>query len=252
MSGEADYEKSLFLPDPHPPFHDPEAWATALAFARHFKPDRVFLLGDFLDFYQLSRFDRDPERVGHLQADLDCAHQLLKEVRKSAKDAPIQYLQGNHEDRLRRFLWTKAAELSGLRDLDIRRLLRLSDLGIRYVEEPFIRYRSCVVKHGDIVRLRSGYTATGELDRTGLSGVSGHTHRLGHIYRRNAAGAFTWLEAGCLCQLDPQHWARRPAVTDWMHGLAYGEFRKEGRRFVLHTLPIIKGRVNYGGKEIGA
>jgi hypothetical protein len=250
LSGKAKgpYERHAFLADPHAPYHDEEAYSVALAFLRVFQPDRTWLLGDFLDFYQLSRFDKNPSRALELQGDIDAAHGLLARVREAVPNSRTTLIRGNHEDRLRRFLWTRAAELSGLRALDVPTLLGLPDLEIEYVESGQIRVADFVIKHGDIVRARAGNTANGELDRAGLSGVSGHTHRLGQVFRRTLSGSTTWIEAGCLCDLQPEYLMGN--VADWQHGLAYGYMERSGNRFVTHTLPIVNGRCIYDGQEI--
>ena len=244
------YERHAFISDPHAPFQDEAACAVTMAFLRVFRPHHLWFLGDTIDFYALSRFDRDPTRALQLQVEIDEAHALLRRFRQAAPEARATLLRGNHEDRLRRYLWTKAAELSGLRGLDVPSLLGLKTLGIDYVESGQVRAADLVIKHGNLVRSRSGYTATGELDKAGLSGVSGHTHRLAQVYRRNEAGTYTWVEAGCLCDLQPQY--LEGAVADWTHGIAYGHLERAGNRFIIHTLPIVNGRVIYDGREITA
>lgn len=220
-----------------------------MAFVEAFQPDRTWLLGDVLDFYQLSNFEQDPQRALCLQSDIDCAHGLLERLRAAAPNSRTVLIRGNHEDRLRRFLWSsRNPALSSLRGLSVPELLGLGELGIGYEESGRVRVGDFVIKHGDIVRPRSGYTATGELDRAGMSGVSGHTHRLGQVYRRNLSGSTTWVEAGCLCDLQPEY--LRGNVADWQHGLAYAYMERDGNRFVTHTLPIVNGRCIFNGKEI--
>ena len=253
MSGKAQspYERHVFVPDPHPPFHSEEACAVAVAFIREYRPDRVWFLGDILDFYQLSHFEQDPRRALDLQDDIDCARSLLARFREAAPDARAVLIRGNHEDRLRRFLWTaKNPALSSLRGLDVPALLGLDKLGIEYAERGRVRIADFVIKHGDIVRPKAGYTAHGELEREGLSGVSGHTHRLGQVCLTTTRGPTGWAEAGCLCDLDPPY--LRGATANWQHGLAYAYMERNGNRFVNHTLPIVNGRCIFNGREISA
>ncbi len=247
---DADYRRDCYLPDLHSPYHDERAVALACAFLRRFKPHRVVLLGDAIDFYQLSRFEKNPARVGELQGDLDATHALLRRIQRAAPQAEWWLLRGNHEDRLRRWLWTDGAKAAKLRCLQLPELLQLRALGIRWVEAGQVRMGDFLVKHGHIVRARSGYTATGEMDRAGLSGVSAHTHRMGQVVRRTMAGAVTWLEAGCLCDLEPEYLLGN--VADWAHGLVYGYHKRGARRFVTHLLPFIAGKVVFEGKEIAA
>ena len=238
----------VYLPDPHGVFQDDEAVACAMAFTRSHRPDLVVVGGDVVDFYQLSKFDKDPRRALDLQKDLDAGEAFIAGVRKAAPHARIIYLQGNHEHRLTRWLWGKGAELLNLRGMNVPSLLNLRHYGVQYVEEGVKVIGSLTFKHGTAVRSRAGYTATAELEREGTSGCSGHTHRIGEVSKTNRGGTYKWVESGCLCQLTPEY--MRGQVPDWQHGLAYGAFA--GRRFSLHTAHIIDGKTMYGDKVVSA
>lgn len=245
-------ERVVFIPDIHAPYIDAKAFATALAFLRHFKPTTIFVIGDVIDFYQLSKFNKNPSRIMELQSDIDQAQWALRQIRRTNKEAKIYLIKGNHEERLKKFLWSRAAELVSLRDLTVPHLLNVADedINMEYVEEGSMMFHGMLIKHGNVVRARSGYTATGELEKAWISGVSGHTHRLSQIFKTNYAGMFTWVECGCVCKLDPEY--AEGQVTDWQHGLAYGFFRTDKISFEVHTVPIIDGKIRYGGLEISA
>lgn len=244
------YERTAFVPDLHAPhIHEP-AFACALAFLRLFKPHHVFVMGDVVDFYQVSRFDKDPLRINDLQPDIDCGHGGLRRIRvASGRDCIIDYLEGNHETRMQRALRSNMPALASLRNLRIPELLNLRELDINYVPSGMKMHHGFLVKHGNIVANKSGYTAMRELDKSGISGISAHTHRLGQVFRTNYGGMYTWLESGCLCDDNPEYIS---GVPDWQHGMAYGYWRTGDERFTVHTLPIINGRAVYGGREVGA
>lgn len=207
-------------------------------------------MGDLLDFYQLSRFDRNPERTRNLQGELDEAADLLGQIRRAAPTARLVLLQGNHEYRLRKYLWQQAPELSGLRSLKIDELLSMAKLRIEYIESGFLRFRALAVKHGNAIRSKSGFTATAELERLGVSGVSAHSHRAGQVYRSNVSGMYSWTECGCLCDLSPEYMEGQ--VPDWQHALAYGTHETGGHRFEIHLAPIIGGKILFAGREVAA
>lgn len=246
------FDKLAFIPDVHVPYQDKRALNAALKFVQYYKPDTVFLLGDVLDMYGLARFDnKDPEKIGKLHEEIDEAQKLLTDIRDVSGKSDVYYIQGNHEYRLQKYIRNNAPELHGFNQIQLENLLGLDDLNITYVPEGRMEYYGMLVKHGEKVRSRSGYTATGELESTGISGISGHTHRLAQVYKTNRAGMFTWVEAGCVCDLNPEYMEGR--IADWQHGMAYGTFTKDrDRRFELHTLPIIHGKVVFEGKEIKA
>ena len=81
------YIKTLFIPDMHCPYQDKIALKAMYSFMDWWKPEDIVLLGDLVDFYAISRFNKDPERALKLQEELDQAVKVLKEIRKHAKNA---------------------------------------------------------------------------------------------------------------------------------------------------------------------
>lgn len=241
------------LPDSHGYLIDWQAAEAALAFVRYYRPVRIFLLGDHVDFASISRFDKSPSDIARMGEDLEACSKFLRLVRESAPDARISYRKGNHEARFARFLWKhqEIAALLNAKGMDLPNLLGLGELNIEWVDSGTEEATpALIVKHGHVVRARSGYTASGELDRNGISGISGHTHRLGQVYKRSRAGMLTWVESGCLCQYDPDYMEGQ--TSDWQQGLSFGTIALRGGGFSVHTAPIIKGRVKAGSVDIGA
>jgi hypothetical protein len=211
------------------------------------KPEIVVILGDLIDFYAISRFSRDPARVLKLQEELDEGVLVLENIRKHAPKAKMTFLRGNHEDRLKKYLWANAQELSGLRALRLEELLQFDRLKISYNDKNQIKYRGIIIKHGSIVRKFAGYTAKGEFEKNGMSGVSGHSHRLAQYRHTNELDNFIWTEAGCLCKLDADY--LEGCVANWQQGFAIGYFKENSKRFLIETVPIVSQKAMYGGKE---
>lgn len=240
------YEKSLFLSDIHAPYEDDKSMKVVREFSEWFKPQKVFILGDLVDFYQLSRFSKDPKRMDHLQDDIDCARACLEQIRTANPKATIWLFEGNHETRLRRWLWDHP-EISSLRSLTIHELLTLHQYDVHWVpgNDRFIHH-GIYLEHGDVIRQQSAYTARAMLDRRGVSGLSGHTHRMGSHYLTNMGGDFVWIENGCLCSRSPEY-AKSP---NWQNGFSVGYFRDE--RFTLSQICIPDGKAVFAGKEFGS
>lgn len=252
------------FPDTHGIFGDDEAIACALHLSRRVKPEIVILLGDHVDFYALSRFDKDPRRLLNLQEDLDAGHAFVKKVRRAHPNARIIYLEGNHENRLQRWLHGTAPQATALKErlakgrrgsrrqlLSLPYLLGLGELGVQYVDGGSKSLGGITFKHGNLVRSEAGATAMAEMKKEGTSGCSGHTHRIGHASKTNRAGVFGWWESGCLCGLTPDYMAGQ--VPDWQHGMTYGAFAS-GRsgRFYMTTAHIIAGKTMHGDKVVSA
>jgi UDP-2,3-diacylglucosamine pyrophosphatase LpxH len=89
------YQKALFVPDIHAPFHDKKWLASLLLFIKFFKPKTVFIMGDVIDFYAISRFVRNPLRALKLQEEIDSAIDVMRQIRNVAKDAKIILIRGN-------------------------------------------------------------------------------------------------------------------------------------------------------------
>jgi hypothetical protein len=109
-------------------------------------------------------------------------------------------------------------------------------------------FHGFLVKHGNVVRTRSGYSATGELEKTGVSGISGHTHRMSQVFKSHYGGMYTWAELGCGCKLDAEYLEGQ--VADWQHGIGWGYFKKGDDNFTIHVAPIIKGKLIFDGEYV--
>lgn len=165
------YEKYVIIPDYHAPYEDFRALHAVYDFIGDYKPDHVIMLGDHVDFYALSKFDKNPERILSLQEELDVLHYHLNELRKVHK-GPITYMRGNHEFRLIKYL-QKNPEISSLRNFSsIPKFLDLNKYGIEFTINKMIH--GVLFKHGDLVRKHSAYTAKGEFENEGTSGISAH------------------------------------------------------------------------------
>lgn len=242
------YERFVCIPDVHGEEVDERAFGCAVNFCKVYRPHVVFILGDFVDFPTVSKFPRSPEGGQKLQMELDTCKDLLKRIRVANSKAKIYYIRGNHEYRLDKYLWTRAAELWPLKCLRVPELLDFKEYGIQYVEEGRIRYRNVMIIHGDKVAQKSGYTAHRELQDHWMSGISGHTHRLAVVSHTSASGRYQWIESGCLCKLNPDY--AEGKTFNWQQGLSWGEFTEKGERFKAQAEQILNGKLRWQGQDI--
>lgn len=89
------YERTVFLSDLHIPFQDHRAVDLTMDFIKWFEPSYIFIVGDLLDFYALSFYDKNPERANKLQDELDGGYEFLRKLRDDNKKATIKFLGGN-------------------------------------------------------------------------------------------------------------------------------------------------------------
>ena len=229
--------------DFHVPYQDVGAVASFIKLVRALKPDRVILNGDIADFFGLSRFNIEKERIDSLQAEIDEANALRRSVRKAAPDAVLMEGEGNHDSRLVTFVRQKAKEIASLRDLQPRRQFMWDELEIKPFAGCGIRLRpDYLVKHGTLVRGEAGASAKAEHMASGISGVSGHVHRLA-TYRKAGYVPRQWTEGGCLCRLDPDYIVGAP---NWTQGCVVVELARES--FATYEVPYIDGKLRFGGK----
>lgn len=244
----AGVEKHVNIGDTHGVFVEQEVWKAVLDFIRDFKPDQINLLGDIIDFYDVSRFDKNPMRRVVLGREIDFTKDvILAELRRAAPKARIVWVEGNHENRLTRYLWSRAPELASLPNLDMTQLFALQKLKIEYQMDP-IPVGNVNMMHGHMVRKHSAYTAKAMLDDMGKSVIHNHTHRLGAHYKTDHGGAHVAFENGCLCTMDMEYVSGKP---NWQHGFSVGWVLPNGN-FHFEQVAVIDGGFIFGGKFYGA
>jgi hypothetical protein len=213
----------VFPTDEHRPYQDDRAVELAMQIASDFHPELRVCGSDGVDFFAISDFDADPSRKTYdsLQRELDAWKTGQRAWADATPGARKVYLPGNHEDRLRRYLWNHP-EIAGLEALALPQLLDFAGLGIEYDNQPYemselVLFDQVVIRHGKRVRRLSGASATAELadERHAISVVMGHTHRGATVYTTTRSGVRLAQESFCLCQLNPGYVAH----PDWQQGL---------------------------------
>jgi len=238
------HKKQAVINDLHAPFHDKQAVKVCFAVIKAIQPQEIDIAGDLLDFYQLSKFDKNPIQIGTIQEHINIGRDLLVELRDANPDADIYFHVGNHCDRLRRYLWSIAKELAGLDCLDLKELLDLAKLKIKLVdyEEGRVVNGIFSVSHGSIASIHSAFTAKRTFEKQGGNGIVGHSHRGGSFYKTDKFGTHGYWENFCLCELEPDY-IKHP---NWQHGFTIVNYI--GDRFFVEQIPIVKGKCVYGGK----
>lgn len=249
--------KAVVYGDTHVPFHDTAAVRVVQAIAQDVKPDVLLNVGDVVDCWQISRFDKNPNRRDTLQDNIDEARQHLAEMAQVVPNARRVLLEGNHENRLSRTiagLEGVQRQLATLRifqqSLTWPTLLDLDAIGFEWVDTREQSKTSIlpklITKHGTIVRKDSGATAKGEHEKYGRSGLSGHTHRLGHFMRRDSNGVASWLETGCTCSLEPEY----GTDFNWQQGCVVITWSADRRLMQPELISIRDGSALWRDKEV--
>jgi predicted phosphodiesterase len=242
-----DTETLVSLSDLHVPYHNEDLVDSAIRLIRKLKPHNVVLNGDIADFFELSRFCQDRNRDEEVQADIDVANTIRERVRKAAPDARLIENEGNHDNRIHSYLMGKAPALRSIRELERSRLFKYKDNEIQWFPGAGFRIRPhFLVKHGTMVRGEAGASAKAEQAASGLSGISGHTHRLAP-YRKEGYSRRLWWEQGCLCSLEPDYIVGAP---NWTNGIVVAQFSTKSDAFVVEPVEADGDQLVYGGRRI--
>jgi hypothetical protein len=247
------------------PTHDPEAIDVALALLREIRPDRVVLVGDNLDLPELGKYRLSPAFQQTTQAAIDYATTLLARLRATTC-GPIDWLAGNHEERLQHWLMDNARAAFGLRQgaspdgwpvLSVPHLCRLTEHGVTYhpgypASDVWLTDNLKVI-HGDRVKSR-GSTAHKYLDEQKVSVIYGHVHRT----REDIDGPAEIMAAspGCLARIDGAVPSTRQGLDldgrplhraeDWQQGLGVVTIHADGWQY--EHARISGGRAWWRGK----
>jgi len=187
---------AINIPDCHIPWHSASSWDLLMSIGGDLQKsagvDEVNIMGDFLDFYWCSLHPRLPEAMSMTETMKDEIGQgieKLEEIRSTFPTATINFIEGNHEYRLMRWLTKKAPELFDM--ITLPDLLEFKRLNIRY--HPFGKNQlvSCL---GTDYMLRhqpwssSKHCAATSAHAKHISLGFGHTHRTQSYSSKDALG----------------------------------------------------------------
>jgi predicted phosphodiesterase len=234
--------KIAVLSDIHIPYHDRVAVVTALKHAKRSGADTVLLNGDTVDFFSISRWEKDP-RKRNLGREIKTAREFIRTVRELFPKARIIFKVGNHEDRWESYLSVKAPELLSMEEFQLDAVLELNKCGVEYVAEcrP-IRLGRLNVMHGHEYKFAISNpvnAARGLFLRAKAYAMCGHFHQKSEHSENNVEGKSiaTW-STGCLCDMHPDY----APLNNWTHGFAMVHVFSDGK-FEVQNHKISGGKV---------
>jgi predicted phosphodiesterase len=241
---EIDVARLLVLSDVHLPYHDATAIEAALRYGESFKPQAILLNGDLLDFYALSRFDKNPTmpKVSH---ELECGRQFWNHLRARFPRAKLYFKLGNHDERFTNYIYQAAPLLADIPGI------------VNGWEEPCGIHANKVTVIGDQRPVMAGKLmilhghekgkgmlspvnpARGAFMRLLTSVLEGHSHRQSeHDERTGADEMIVCRSTGCLCGLKPDY----AKFNKWSHGAATVNVERSGD-YRVNLFRIIDGKV---------
>lgn len=248
-----DLEGVVWISDVHAPYEDKDAIGLVCDVIEWLQPVHVVSLGDFADLHNVSRHIKDPSMRMPVAREIQLAGECRQRIDDACTRAGTRHKTvtlGNHEDRLRKYIAERAAELDGL-------LPSISDM------LGFPRAGWHVVPYGEVHQIGNAFI-THDLDRAGkyahehsrveMGGatVIGHTHRqslsVGGTYAagRHFAGMFGWLG-------DQQYaqYFKKPLRAHWQLGFGVGWLDPVTGYITNQLVPIVDGRCVVAGRVFG-
>lgn len=218
VSSRPDGTRLVAISDTQYPFVDQPLLEAVNRFISDFQPNDLVYNGDILDMYEISEFDKRPQRAFNIEAEEAWARDLLAKHAALSPGAQQFWVDGNHEERLTRYIWKHAGPISN-HVKTLPEVLGLDKLGAAYV--PYgkhVDYLSFVFTHGETATKTA---AAANLEAYRSSGVSGHTHRMSSASRTDMKRkSHTWFEMGHLCRDDLEYMKSHP---NWQAGFLWGE-----------------------------
>lgn len=228
--------------DVHLPYHDQEAVEIMLERAIEVKAKTLLMAGDWMDMYQVSRFQKDP-RLRNVKEEIAMFNELVSEIRRVLPDTKIIFKVGNHEKRFDDYLMSNAAALYDIEELRLAEVLKLKAQGIDLVESMRVmRFRSLNLIHGHeyVFSISNPVNpARGLFTRAKKSTMCFHHHRSSEHTETTITGdVITCWSVGCLCDLKPEYMP----LNSWNLGFAeiYGDdnggYHVSNRRIIDYRL----------------
>jgi hypothetical protein len=256
----------VFVGDQQAPYQDQNLHRLFCEWLEHNQPDEGVLIGDTLDFPDISRHNDNPEWHVSAQECIDSGYLMLREYVQSSDQTRWTKLIGNHDERIRTRLINYQTRLAGLRRakvpgeqpeetvFHISNLLRLDELGIKVID-PRGNYDQAqynlsphlAAVHGWKVRQGAGASALATLDHCGYSVVHGHTHRQAIVHKTaydidGTSRVLAAVETGCMCKVEKG--LGYTPLPDWQNGFATASIWPDGT-FKLEVATYTDGTLFY-------
>jgi predicted phosphodiesterase len=239
----------LIIPDLHIPFHCPKYLKLVTKILKHLRPNGIVQLGDALDFWQLSTYDKDPARKNTIGDDIAEWNAVIGQwMALLPRNGEIHLLEGNHEFRLHRYVARHARDLHEIVRplpslLNIKERNAASSITVKW--HPYTKWSSCRI--GDCTLLHGFYfnahVAATNLAKYRTNVICGHTHRLQHV----ADGVHYSVTLGHAS--DEIQTAHQPTPTGWTQALAILTVDDAGKTGV-EVITVNQGKAVVRGKSL--
>lgn len=226
--------KVLCLYDVHVPYHDPKALHCAINEGVRRKCDTIFLGGDIVDAYEISRFEKSKYKRSWKE-EIQLTKQFFSFLRFKFPNARIYYLFGNHCLRYQAYIRKNASALEGIDVFEFANLFDFEKFGITEIDpSSTAKYLSLNMLHGHEFGgsvFSPVNVARGLYMRAKTSAMCGHSHQTSEHTETDMNGKLTtcW-SVGCLSELRPDY----SKYAKYNHGFAIIEGKGKDKYHVTN------------------
>jgi UDP-2,3-diacylglucosamine pyrophosphatase LpxH len=183
------------------------ALTCAIKHLREEQIDCLILNGDIMDFYSISRHEKEKD-LRDFAKEIEMGRNFLQKIRDLFPTIPIYYKMGNHENRWQRYLNDQAEEFAQLHEMQFEQFFRLDKLGMIYVPDwQGIEVANLLVLHGHEIMAGGMNPSQSTFNKTFCDTLIGHVHRTTSTIKKNGFKEyFHTYSTGCLTQLSPKYY----------------------------------------------
>lgn len=233
------YKKALIIADLHSRFYDKVALNIAINDGIKHNCDCVIIDGDYMDFYQMSRFDKTTSVIEQFHNEREWGIDTLEMLQGAFGKVFLK--KGNHDIRREKKLQDFEALFPEIADLTTYdNYLFYEGSNTEIIEDyRYIIFGKLNIIHGHEFQGGGGiHAAWNRLNKAFDNILSAHSHKAQSVVKKALNGDLygSW-SLGCLCSLNPRY----NPINDWSQGYAIVE-KDESGDFSVENRVIHKGK----------
>lgn len=217
-----------------------DAFLILLQLCEKLKPEYIVNNGDAFDGASVSRFPRlGWEPVPSVLEELKSTKSALEKIKNASPGSKPLWFIGNHEQRLSNYLSNNAAMFEGMEGFKIED---------HFKDWPFYISASLndilIIKHRVYSGMHASYNNT---LKSGMSIVTGHTHRLNIRPFSDYRGVRYGIETGTLARpYGPQFNFMESNTRDWQEGFVVITIKEN--QIYPELVPVVDGKAFFRGE----
>lgn len=248
------YKQAVIIGDLHDKNVDPFYMKVVIDTCLRVQPDVIVINGDGVDLPEFGKYNvdvRDYDVVGRLKF---FHKEILEPLRNACPNATIDYIAGNHENRLLAHMADSTPALrvvlSDLHGMTVGSLLGLDKYQVNFISKGDLSAYTLTDKHKEIAKSYKKYWNSfichhfSEGSSLGFPGCNGHNHKTVVTPQYNETfGAYSWVQHGCGHKLDAEY-----CHPKWQLGFVIANVDTEKCSTVFDVITFSEDMAVVGGK----